>query len=74
MGLQVPLLVQRQISAQALPYLPLGQTAKHPEQTSLQNNTDLNIFKSTQRAAKSINIVTLYLGRLLEAHLHKLIL
>lgn len=29
MGLQVPLLVQRQISAQALPYLPLGQTAKH---------------------------------------------
>ncbi len=31
MGLQVPLLVQRQISAQALPYLPLGQTAKHSE-------------------------------------------
>lgn len=29
MGLQVPLLVQRQISAQALPYLPLGQTANH---------------------------------------------
>lgn len=43
-GLQVPLLVQRQISAQALPYLPLGHTAngrKPPPKTTQNINTNM---------------------------------
>lgn len=66
MGLQVPLLVQRQISAQALPYLPLGQTAKHTKQNIiLQNNPDLHIITYMQRQVKSINIMTPNLDTLL---------
>lgn len=60
MGLHVPLLVQRQISPQALPYLPLGQTAKTENKKNAisQNNSELNIITDMQRLVESINIMT----------------
>lgn len=59
MGLQVPLLVQRQIWAQPVPYLPLGQTAKQQRQKCHDNSSDPHAITEMWPQVKSTNNLAL---------------